>query len=144
MSKPWNYECISLALIAPLSPAGGRHDSQNADCARGSAGETAVMSSSTTVISGVGLAGKRRKSRWPARLDVIQSASGLIIALFMWGHMFFVSSILISNDAMWKITKMFEGYFVFGRAYPVIVSFVVAGVTALIVVHAVLALRKFP
>src|SRR4029453_3577129 len=58
--------------------------------------------------------------------------------------MFFVSSILISNDAMWKITKMFEGYYIFGRAYPVIVSFVVAGVTALIVVHAVLALRKFP
>ena len=62
----------------------------------------------------------------------------------MWGHMFFVSSILISNDAMWTITKMFEGYFVFGRPYPGIVSVVVAGVTALIVVHAVLAVRKFP
>ena len=98
----------------------------------------------TTVISGVGLAGKPAKSRWPARLDFLQSASGLVIALFMWGHMFFVSSILISNDAMWAITKMFEGYFIFGRAYPAIVSFVVAGVTALIVVHAALALRKFP
>ena len=39
---------------------------------------------------------------------------------------------------------MFEGYFVFGRPYPGIVSVVVAGITALIVVHAALAVRKFP
>ena len=102
------------------------------------------MDNGSTVISGVGLRARAAKSRWPARLDFLQSASGLVIALFMWGHMFFVSSILISNDAMWKITKMFEGYFIFGRPYPGIVSFVVAGVTALIVVHAALALRKFP
>lgn len=85
-----------------------------------------------------------RKSLVPARLDFLQSASGLFVALFMWGHMFFVSSILISNDAMWKITKFFEGYFFFGKSYPVIVSFVVAGVIALIVLHAFLAMRKFP
>jgi fumarate reductase subunit C len=96
------------------------------------------------VIRGVGLAHTRQKSRWPARLDVIQSASGLVLALFMWGHMFFVSSILISNDAMWTITKLFEGYFVFGRSYPQIVSAVVAGVIALLVAHAALAVRKFP
>jgi len=44
---------------------------------------------------------KPRKSHWPARLDVVQSASGLLLALFMWGHMAFVSTILISKDAMW-------------------------------------------
>ncbi len=27
-------------------------------------------------------------NRWPARLDWMQSASGLVLALFMWGHMF--------------------------------------------------------
>jgi len=102
------------------------------------------MESSNNLIAGVGLAGTARKSRWPARLDLIQSGSGLVLALFMWGHMFFVSTILISSDAMWKITKFFEGYFFFGRAYPVIVSFVVAGVIVLIVVHAFLAVRKFP
>jgi fumarate reductase subunit C len=96
------------------------------------------------VISGVGLGDASRKSHWPARLDFAQSASGLLLALFMWGHMFFVSSILISNDAMWTITKMFEGYFVFGRSYPVIVSCVVATIIALIVLHAALAVRKFP
>ena len=96
------------------------------------------------VISGVGLADVRRKSLWPARLDWAQSASGLLVALFMWGHMFFVSSILVSEHAMWTITKMFEGYFIFGKPYPGIVSGVVAAVTALIVVHALLAVRKFP
>lgn len=86
----------------------------------------------------------RKRNVWPARLDWAQSVSGLLLALFMWGHMFFVSSILISKDAMWTITKMFEGYFFFGRAYPGIVSVVVAGVITLLVVHAALALRKFP
>jgi fumarate reductase subunit C len=85
-----------------------------------------------------------RGSRWPARLDVLQSASGLALALFMWGHMAFVSTILISRDAMWMVTKFFEGYFFFGRSYPVIVSGAVAAVIALIVLHAVLAVRKFP
>jgi len=85
-----------------------------------------------------------RKSRWPARLDVAQSVSGLILALFMWGHMFFVSSILFGKDAMWTVAKFFEGYFFFGRAYPGIVSIVVAGIIALLVAHALLAVRKFP
>lgn len=86
----------------------------------------------------------RRRSRWPARLDLAQSGTGLVLGLFMWGHMFFVSSILLGNDAMWAITKMFEGYFFFGRAYPVIVSGVVAIVFILFIAHAGLALRKFP
>lgn len=102
------------------------------------------MDSSNSVIAGVGLVDTSRRSRWPARLDFAQSGSGLVLALFMWGHMFFVSTILISNDAMWTVTKFFEGYFIFGRSYPVIVSFVVAGVIALIVLHAFLAVRKFP
>jgi fumarate reductase subunit C len=73
-----------------------------------------------------------------------QSATGLVLVLFMWGHMFFVSSILVGKDAMWTITKFFEGYFFFGASYPWIVSMVVAVVIALIVTHAMLAVRKFP
>ena len=88
--------------------------------------------------------GSKRASRWPARLDFAQSASGLVLALFMWGHMFFVSSILLGKDAMWTVTKMFEGYFFFGRSYPGIVSVVVAVIVVLLVVHAALAVRKFP
>jgi len=85
-----------------------------------------------------------RKSRWPARLDLVQSASGLVLALFMWLHMAFVSSILISKDAMWTVARFFEGSLIFGRALPWLVSLVVATIFALVVLHALLALRKFP
>jgi fumarate reductase subunit C len=102
------------------------------------------MEHRTPLIAGVGPTDHARNSHWPARLDLAQSASGLLLALFMWGHMGFVSSILISNDAMWTVTKFFEGYFIFGTSYPWIVSIVVAVVIALVVTHALLAVRKFP
>ena len=102
------------------------------------------MNRSSTMIAGVGLAEHGRKSRWPARMDLAQSATGLILGLFMWGHMFFVSSILVSKDAMWTVSRMFEGYFFFGTAFPGLVSVVVAGVFALVVAHAFLAMRKLP
>jgi len=57
------------------------------------------------VIVGIGLDPKRHQSHWPARLDLIQSASGLFLGLFMWSHMAFVSSILISKDVMWWVTQ---------------------------------------
>ena len=99
---------------------------------------------SGSLTADAGLAGRPRKSRWPARLDLAQSASGLILVLFLWGHMFFVSSILFGKDAMWTITKFFEGYYFFGVSYPWIVSIVVALVIVLFVTHALLAMRKFP
>lgn len=85
-----------------------------------------------------------RSSPWPARLDFLQSASGLLLALFMWGHMLFVSSILVSKDLMWSVTRLFEGYFFFGKPYPALVSGVVSMVFLLFAAHAALALRKFP
>jgi succinate dehydrogenase subunit C len=85
-----------------------------------------------------------RRSAWPARLDVLQSASGLMLALFMWLHMLFVSSILLGSDAMWTVARAFEGYFVFGRRLPWLVSLVVAAVIVLFATHAAMALRKFP
>ena len=73
------------------------------------------MTPGSTLGANPGLVRAVRKSRWPARLDWMQSVSGLVLALFMWGHMFFVSSILLGKDAMWTVAKAFEGYFVFGR-----------------------------
>jgi len=101
------------------------------------------MNKAIYVIAGTGLDEKTRKSHWPARLDVIQSANGLFPSLFMWGHMAFVSSILISNDAMWWVTKMFEGRFVFGKNHPSIVGAIVALVAIVFVLHAFLAMRMF-
>ena len=102
------------------------------------------MERASRLIGGVGLGEELHKSHWPARMDFAQSASGLIVALFMWGHMFFVSSILVSKDFMSSVTKLFEGYYFFGRSFPGIVSVIVFGITALIVLHAFLAMRKFP
>ena len=83
-------------------------------------------------------------SAWPARPDLLQSASGLFLALFMWLHMLFVSSILFGKDAFWTVARFFEGYFFFGRGFPELVSVFVATVFLIIVLHAALALRKFP
>ncbi len=80
----------------------------------------------------------------PARLDLLQSLSGLLLALFMWAHMLLVSSILISEEAMYRVARMFEGYYLFGSAHPWLVSLVVAAVMLLMMLHAALALRKFP
>ena len=41
------------------------------------------MANGTDVIAGVGLADRARKSRWPARMDLAQSASGLALGLFI-------------------------------------------------------------
>ena len=58
------------------------------------------MNSSTSATpAGAARAGRKpRKSVWPAKLDWLQSASGLALGLFMWGHMFFVSSILLAQS----------------------------------------------
>lgn len=85
-----------------------------------------------------------KKSRVPAKLDYIQSATGLFLGLFMWGHMFFVSTILISKDFMYTITKMFEGSFFLKEPQPAIVSLVVFGVFVIFITHALLGMRKLP
>jgi len=83
-------------------------------------------------------------SPWAARFDLAQSLTGLFLGLFMWLHMFFVSSILISEDAFWWVARMFEGQPLFGRPFPILVSLFVACVFAVIVLHAWLAMRRFP
>jgi fumarate reductase subunit C len=82
--------------------------------------------------------------RGPARADILQSLTGLLLVFFIWGHMFFESSILLGKEAMYWVSKMFEGEHLFGEPYPLLVS--AAGITVftLIAVHAILALRKFP
>ena len=82
--------------------------------------------------------------RTPAWLDLAQSASGFALVVFMWVHMIMVSSILVSKDAMYMVTRMFEGYYFFGTAYPLLVSAAAAGILLLVMLHAALAMRKFP
>jgi len=87
---------------------------------------------------------KKEIDKIPAKLDFLQSATGLILALFIMGHILFEASILISNEMMYKVTLMFEGYYFFGERYPGIISFLAAAIGTIFVLHAGLALRKFP
>lgn len=113
------------------------------------------MNRTIDVIAGSDLVERPRRSRWPARLDYFQSASGLLLALFMWFHMAFVATILLSQDALYAVAKMFEGDFLFGHGNPnpltlprfgvsIPVTLVVAVVFFLVIAHAFLAMRKFP
>ena len=76
------------------------------------------------IESYTGVAKNNRASRMPATLDWLQSATGLFLALFMIAHMFFVSSILISEKAMYKITKMFELDFIIDGGCPLVVTII--------------------
>jgi fumarate reductase subunit C len=58
--------------------------------------------------------------------------------------MLFVSSILISKDFMYTITKFFEGSFIFNEGQPIIVSIIAFIVFVIFIVHAALGMRKLP
>ena len=60
------------------------------------------------------------------------------------GHILFESSILISNEMMYRVTLMFEGYYFFGENYPGIISFLAAAISIVFIFHAAIAIRKFP
>jgi len=87
---------------------------------------------------------KKTIDKIPARLDFIQSTTGLILALFIMGHLMFEASILISKEMMYNVTIMFEGYYFFGEKYPGIISFLAGAIFVIFIVHALTALRKFP
>ena len=86
----------------------------------------------------------RKKSRVPAKLDYLQSATGLFLGLFMWGHMLLVSSILISKDFMYNVTKLLEGSFIIEGGSPILVSIVAFIVFVVFIAHAAMGLRKLP
>lgn len=88
----------------------------------------------------------KKKSRIPARLDLAQSATGLILGLFMWVHMLLVGSIILGKDAFNFVAKTMELSFLSdtGHGYPIAVFFAVLGVFTLFILHALLGVRKFP
>jgi fumarate reductase subunit C len=90
------------------------------------------------------LMNEKKIDKTPARLDFLQSFTGLILAVFIMGHILFEASILISHEMMYRVTIMFEGYYFFGETYPGIISFLAAAIFIVFILHAGLALRKFP
>jgi fumarate reductase subunit C len=87
---------------------------------------------------------QKKIDKTPARLDFTQGLTGLILAIFIMGHILFESSILVSNEMMYRVTIMFEGYYFFGETYPGIITFLAAAISVIFIIHAAIALRKFP
>lgn len=83
-------------------------------------------------------------SRWPARLDLTQGLTGVLLVLFMWAHMLLVSSILISKEAMYRVARLFEGSPLLNPPEPILVSAVALLVFLLMTIHGLLAIRKIP
>ena len=82
----------------------------------------------------------------PARLDLAQSGTGLVLGLFMWVHMFLVASILLGKGSFNFVAKTMELSFLSstGHGFPSAVFLAVFGVFTLFIIHAALGVRKFP
>ena len=93
---------------------------------------------------GVDLADVPRRSRWPARLDVLQSATGLALALFVAVHLLLDSAILLGPRAADFVARLFEGEPLLGAPYPGLVRLFALGVLGLVVAHAAIALGRLP
>jgi fumarate reductase subunit C len=98
--------------------------------------------STVELLTGKDEAGKR--SKWPARLDYLQSVTGAFLALFITFHIIFESSILFGKDAMYKLTKMFEGEPFIEGGEPLIITALAFIIFSMFIFHAFLAMRKFP
>ena len=68
--------------------------------------------------------------------EMLSGGTGLVLALFMWGHMVFVGSILTGNLGFDWLAEKLEVWFI---AQPTVIA-----IFALFLVHAVLAARKIP
>lgn len=86
----------------------------------------------------------KRLDRWPARLDRWQSLSGLLLGLFIWVHLAGDASILLGQEAFAAVSHFWEGGAFFGRPLPALTVLAAGLILLLLVIHAALALRKFP
>jgi len=86
----------------------------------------------------------KKKSRTPARLDFLQSATGAVLALFILFHLIFESSILLGKDSMYHLTKAFEAEFIIDGGEPLIISGLAFIIFMIFILHAMIAMRKFP
>jgi fumarate reductase subunit C len=68
--------------------------------------------------------------------ELVSGASGLTLAVFMWGHMLMVGSILAGRRGFNAIAQLLEDFYL---AQPAVV-----GISALFLTHAVFASRKIP
>lgn len=78
----------------------------------------------------------REESRSQLYYELISGGSGLLLALFMWGHLLLVGSILLGARGFDWLASVLEEYYI---AQPT-----VAVIIFIFLVHAVMASRKIP
>ncbi|MDX1509552.1 MAG: hypothetical protein R3358_14795 [Woeseiaceae bacterium] len=76
------------------------------------------------------------EARKQLTLELLSGASGLALAVFMWGHMVLVGSILTGERGFDWLAGFLEDYYI---AQPTVVA-----ILALFLLHAALASRKIP
>ena len=76
------------------------------------------------------------ESRYQLYLELISAGSGLLLAIFMWGHLLLVGSILLGTRSFDWVAGTLEDYYI---AQPTVVV-----ITFIFLVHALLASRKIP
>lgn len=87
----------------------------------------------------LGLSTDLKKSRLPALQDKWQSITGLILACFMICHMIFTGTILLGRDAFKAVVSFAEPFGIWQ-----ITNLVAFAIFVIFIVHAFLAMRKFP
>jgi fumarate reductase subunit C len=103
-----------------------------------------VTPSGETILNGIDLVETQQRSKAYAWCDVLQSVTGLILGIFLFCHMGFTSSILLGKDVFWSLVSFTGGYYIDGVDHLWMHSVFVGVIFCLVVVHAILALRKFP
>lgn len=92
-----------------------------------------MMRSSQLILDKKALRSDARKQ---VVYELISGGTGLVLALFMWGHIVFVGSILTGRRGFDWLATTLEDYYI---AQPT-----VAAIFALFLIHAVFAARKIP
>jgi fumarate reductase subunit C len=67
-----------------------------------------------------------------------------MLVLFMWAHLFAVSSILLGKEAMYGVTRLLRGQLIFATPSPGWSAWWPCRSFLLFVLHTLLALRKMP
>ncbi|MGS0675520.1 fumarate reductase cytochrome b subunit [Shewanella sp. 0m-4] len=86
------------------------------------------------------------RSNWSGWLDLSQSISGGLLAVFLWTHLILVSSILLGEGAMTWVAKTMELSFLSddGHGYPWVVSIIAVLIAAIVLLHVLVAIHKLP
>lgn len=102
------------------------------------------MDLTNTLTRTAGADALARRRRWPARLDLLQSLTGVALAVFLILHSFTVGSLLFGPHVFESILSVTDGTLIAGHPLPVLHGLLAGTILLFVAVHAALALRKFP